>query len=239
MTDIRQQSGIRNRIWIGGWFSIRDPLPTITRKRLEKKTTTANGTVRVDRQFTLTGLPNVQELFQFGLTWADLRESGLLERIDTYQAVGQPFYIGVWKHFYAVYDGDGSTTRFLLPRLPLRWMIDPPTDYPDYPTRVTRYDKALTDPTATATELTVVKKTHSDIEAGGPASGEAWIESDGHLSSGATYCTMRLEAAPADAHDVLRVAYMPAFRVIIDAEDPRAYGAALNEPRGIKLVEVG
>ncbi len=239
MTDIEQQSGIRTRIWIGGWFFVRDPLPTITRQRLEKKTPTANGTVRVDRQFSATGLPNVQELFQFGLTWADLREPGLLERLDTYQAIGQPFFIGLWKHFYCVYDGDGQTNEFLLPRLPLRWMVDPPTDYPDYPTRVTIYDKALTDPTAVATELTVVKKTNADIFGGSPSAGEAWIESDGHLVNNAMYCTMRLQPYPPDAHDVLRVAYMPAFRVVIDAEDPRAYGAALNEPRGIKLIETG
>src|SRR5512143_2414508 len=156
MTDERQQAGIRTRIWIGGWFSVRDPLPSITRRRLEKKTPVSNGMVRVDRLLGATGLPNVPELFQFGLTWADLREPGLLERIDTYQAIGQPFYIGLWKHFYAVYDGDGATKEFLLPRLPLNWMVTPPVDYPDYPPRVTTYDKSLTDPTATATELTVV-----------------------------------------------------------------------------------
>jgi len=239
MTEIRQQAGIRTRIWIGGWFSVRDPLPTVSRRRLEKKTTLDNATVRIDRKVGAIGLPNVLELFQFGLTWADLREPGLLERIDTYQAIGQPFYVGLWKHFYCVYDGDGSTTDFLLPRLPLLSIATPVVPYPDYPTRVTTYDKALTDATATPTELTVVEKTNSNIATGSPSSGEAWIESDGHAVSGAVYCTMRLGTAPANAHDVLRVAYMPAFRVVIDTEDPRAYGVALNEPRGVKLIEVG
>jgi len=248
MSDTEQQPGIRTPLWIAGRFSLRSPLPTVTRTRLEKLTQTANGARRGDRLFVTDGLPNILELFSFALSWTELQVAGLLEYADMLQGVGQPFFFGLWKHFYPVYDVDGTTKRFLLPRLPLFIgdgdnpdldMATPPGAWPDYPLRVTRYDKPLTDPTATASPMTVVAKTAATIETGNPSSGEAWVESDGHASGLAMYSTLRLGTAPASGHDTLSVAYIPAFRVVVEGEDPRAYQPGLSEPRGLKLAELG
>lgn len=245
MTDDRQTSGLRTRLWIAGKFlNRRDPVPVVvTRKRLEAKTPMSNGMVHVDRLFVTDGLPNTPETFEFALSWDTITEPDILEHLDTLQGVGQLFYVGIWKQFYPVYDGDGTTARLLLPRLQL-WggpdsassLVTPPVEWEEYSTRVTVYDRPY-GPGAVPTELTVVHKTAANIETGNPSADEVWIEDDGHAAGSAVYSTMRFGTAPPDGHDRVRVAYIPAFRVAFDSEEARSYSRALQEPRILKLLE--
>lgn len=238
--DVRQQGGIRNRMWIAGRFVERDPVPIqVTPKRFDAKVRTSNLGMRIDRPFTMAGMPNIRNRREFVLPWSDLREPGLLEHLDTLAAIGQPFGLGLWKQDYDVFDGDGANKTFYLQRRQLLPAVTPPTSFPDYPTRVTVYDRSYLEDGATPTSLTVVAKTSSDIDTGDPGAGEAWIEGDGHQVGNLWVSKMRLETAPPDAHDCVVVAYLPLYQVVIDTDQPRSYGIAGQEPRSIRMVEFG
>lgn len=240
MSILQQHSAIRCRIWIGGMTSTRDPMPVqITPKRFETKTRTSNLATRVDRCFTMEGMPNVRNRREFALPWADLREEGLLEHLDILAAIGQPFGLGLWKQETDVFDGDGVATTFYLQRRLLIPGVVPQTSYPDFPTRVIVYDKPYIDPTKTATELTVVDKTAATIDTGTPGAGEAWVETDGRQFGNLWASKMRLGTAPPDEHDCLVAIYLPLYEVVIDAEQPRSYAQALVEPRSIRFIEFG
>lgn len=240
MSTVQQRPAIRNLIWLGGKNTARDPVPVqITPKRFETKTRTSNLAMRVDRCFTMTGMPNVRNRREFTLPWADVREPELIEHLDVLAAAGQPFGLGIWKQETDVFDGDGENTTFFLQRRQLLAVVMPSTPYPDYPTRVIRCDKSYLDPTHAETELTVVDKTAATIDTGDPGAGEAWIETDGHQIGNLWVSKMRLGTAPPDAHDCLVAIYLPLYEVVIEAEQPRQYAIALVEQRSLRLVEFG
>src|SRR5690242_18654399 len=115
--ELLQHNAIRTKIWIGGRFSERDPLPVqVTKKRFEAKNPTSNLGLRVDRCFAMAGQPNVRNRCQFVLPWATLPEPALLEHVDILAGIGQPFGLALWKHEYDVFDGDGESTMFFLQR---------------------------------------------------------------------------------------------------------------------------
>lgn len=239
MTDLQQHRGMRQRVWLGKNFISRDPLPIqITAKRFQTLTRTANAGTRVDRLFT-PGLPNIRNRREFNLPWSTIAEPALLEHIDILTAIGQPFGLGLWKQEYDVFDGDGVSKTFYLQRRQLLPAVVPPTEFPDYPTRVVLYDLPYTDPASVATELTVVQKLSADIDTGGPAAGEAWVESDGSQIGNLWVSKMRLGTAPPLASDCLVAIYLPFYQVVIDQDAPRSYAQALQEPRTLKLVEFG
>lgn len=237
--NLQQHNGIRTRVYIGGKYTTRDPLVQIGSKRFEAKQRTSNLAMRVDRAFTLAGMPNVRMRREFVLPWSDLREPGMLEHIDILTAVGQPFALGLWKHEYDVFDGDAENKTFYLQRRQLLEVTTPVILPGDYPTRVTRYDKSYLDPAAVATELAVVQKLAADIDTGDPAAGEAWVESDGHMIGNLWVSKLRVGTAPPDAHDCLVAAYLPLYAVLIDAEQTRSYPQSLMEPRTLKMIEFG
>lgn len=238
MTDTQQQAGIRNRIYLGGKFFTRDPVPVqVTIQRYEAKTRVSNLSLRLDRPQTTAGLPNVRNRHEFLLPWVTMVESPLLEHLDSLAAVGQPFDLGLWKQVTDIWDGDGSTTTFLMQRRQILPAVTPPVEWEDYPTQVFVLDRPYGDPDASVTTLTVVPKTSGDIFTGDPSTGEAWVESDGHSVGGLYVSTIRLADAPPDEYDCLVAIYLPLYKVVIDQEVPRNYSANLIEPRGFKLLE--
>jgi hypothetical protein len=240
MPDVLQQPAIRNRVWLGDRFLSRDPVPIqITPRRFEAKTRTSNLAMRVDRPYLGAGLPNLRNRHDITLPWSTVQESGMLEHLDVLISKGQPFDLGLWKHVYDVFDGDGTTTAFYLQRRQLRANVTPPFDPPDYPTRVTAYDAPYGTVGASATEYTVVAKTSSNIDTGTPGTNEAWIESDGRTAGNLRITKIRLTPAPPDVSDSLVVAYMPLYSVVVDEESPRSYALAMVEPRAFRLIEFG
>lgn len=236
----QQQPAIRTRVWIAGKTVTRDPVPIqITSKRLEAKTKTANGAMRIDRCYRGAGMPNIPNRREFSLPWPDLREPALLEHVDIVCAIGQPFGLGLWKQEYDIFDGDGDNKSFYIQRRQLLEGFTPDTVFGDYPTRVVLYDKPYSDPTAVGTSLTVVQKPSADIDTGDPTSGEAWIESEGRMIGNLWVSKVRLEAPPPLEFDCLLVIYVPLYEVVVDTEAPRSYAQALVEPRSLKLLEFG
>lgn len=236
----QQKPAIRNRIWIGGKFAARDPVPIqVTLRRFEVKTRTSNLGMRVDRCFTLEGMPNVHNRAEIVLPWPDLRESGLLEHVDILANIGQPFELGLWKHVYDVFDGDGESKDFLLQRRLLLPTVVPATEFDDYPTRVIVYDGPYTAPGVTPAEPTIVEKTSSTIDTGDPSAGTVWIETDGHQVGNVWVTKIRFGTAPPDFSDCVVVPYLPLYVVVVDQESPRSYERALVEQRGLRLVEFG
>jgi hypothetical protein len=242
MSELRQTAGLTTRVWVAGKFVSRDAVPVqISPKRFETKTRTSNLATRIDRVFTLAGMPNVRNRREIVLPWANLHEPGLLEHLDILAAIGQPFGLGLWKQEYDVFDGDAASLTFYLQRRQLLPAVTPPTTFPNMPTRVIVYDKAYTDPTATPTELTVTQKSSSTIDTGDPSAGEAWVESDGEQIGNLWISKLRLNVAnvPPDAHDCLVAIYLPLYEVLVDQEAQRSYGQSLVEPRGLKFIEFG
>ena len=239
MTDTQQQPGIQNPVWIGGRLIIRGPTnPEIRPKRFEAKTRTANTGLRIDRPYLGAGLPNLRSRHELHLPWRTVQESDLLDHLDTLAALGQPFDVGLWKHVYDVFDGDGTTKTFYLQRRQLRPNVTPATDYPSYPTTATFYSATYGTTGATATPKTVVQKSTGSMS-GTPDAGEVWVENTGHRTGGLWLSTVKCAEAPANVHDALVISYMPLYSMTIDEEDPRVYPAGIVEPRGWRLSEVG
>lgn len=240
MTAIQQKNAIRQRIYLAGMICERSPQSVqLTQKRFQVSTRTSNLGLRVDRAFTMAGMPNVRNRRELTLPWPTITEPPLLEHIDRLVAAGQPFGVGIWKQEYDVFDGDGDATTFYLQRRQLLPVLTPDAMPADYPTRVTVYDKSFLDPTATPDELDVVDKTAATIDTGDPASGEAWIETDGHQVGNIWVSKVRLGDPAPLASDCLIAAYLPLYTMVVDQEQPRSYAQALQEPRSLKLVEFG
>jgi hypothetical protein len=242
MTELRQTAGITTRVWIGGKFASRDPVPLqISSKRFEKKTQTSNLASRIDRAFTMAGMPNIRNRREFVLPYANIHEPGLLEHLDILTAIGQPFGLGLWKQEYDVFDGNASSLTFYLQRRQLLPNVTPPTTLDNYPTRIIVYDKSYLDPTATPTELTVTQKTAAEMAAGSPGTGVAWIDKAGEQIGNLWIdkFTLHSDNTPPAVSDCLVAIYLPLYEVTIDQEAPRSYAQSLQEPRGLKLSEFG
>jgi hypothetical protein len=242
MTDIQQGNAIRARIWLGGQFIARDPVPVqMTPKRYEAKTPLSNLSKRIDRAQGVPGLPNILTSYEFTLPWSDLREPAVLEHIDQLDAVGQPFGLGLWKQEYDFFDLDGTGTianRYLRRRQLLQYAT-PPAAPADFPTRAILYDSAYGTGAATPTELAVIPKASADIDTSGPGPGEAWVENEGRQVGGLWLTKVRVGATSfPDAHDCLVFIYLPLYTVAIKDGSPRSYAQALREPRTLVLEEV-
>jgi hypothetical protein len=238
MADNQEANAIRTRLYIGGDYINRDPVPVqVSITRFEKKNRMSNGSMRVDRMFTAPGFPNIRNRQEIVLPWPDLREPDLLERLGILCNMGQPFTLGLWKRFYDVFDGDGVNTTFFLQRRQLLPVVTPDPTFPDYPTRVVRYSASY--PGGTPTELAVVQKDTGDINTGTPAANEAWVEEQGHMN-GALWCsTVRLGTPPPAGPDVLVAMYLPLYEVVVDVEAQRNYAPKLVEPKIVKFSEFG
>lgn len=238
-----QEPGIRTPLWIAGRFIIRGPAPLqLTPKRFEVATRTSNLALRMDRPYIAVGdfaLPNIRSRHELALPWSTVQEAELIEHLDLLVAKGQPFDMGIWKHTYDIFDGDGSTTTFFLQRRQLLPAVTPPTLFPSYPTKVDRYSAAYGTTGATATPYTVVQKTTAEIDAGTPGASIAWIESTGRKTGNLWVSKIKVNPAPADVADSLVVSYMPLYSVVIEEERPRSYVAGIVEPRGFTLAEFG
>jgi hypothetical protein len=241
----KEQGGIRNQIYLAGQNFSRGPVPiTFTPKRFDSKIRTSNLGLRVDRPFVVAGYPNVPMTHEITMPWPTITEEALLEWIGVLLSMGQPFDVCIWKQVRDVFDGDGSTTAFYLQNrmavaanLPVG---SPLVSFPDYEPRVDIYSAAFGSvPVPTTTAKTVVHKTAATIDAGSPAAGEAWVEDDGHLLGNRWLTKVRLDAAPADAKDIMVATYIALFKMVIDQETARSYADSLREPRGMKLVQFG
>jgi hypothetical protein len=240
--EIRQQNAIRNRVYIAGKSSVRDPLVQVTKKRFETKTTMVNQAVRADRLFVDLGMPNILTRMEFLIGWADLREAGLLEHVDRLASIGQPFDFAIWKQEYDFFDGDGGTTDFLLQRRQaVAYNLPggiPATVFADYATRFTSFSDPYGTPSATESELTVEHKNSGNIDTSGPSAGQVWVEDDGHLLNNRWVSTVRCGTAPAKKADILVATYLPLCKVVVDVEQPRNYREKLVESRQFRFIEV-
>jgi len=246
MAETRQHNAIRSRIWLGGKFISRDPVPIqITPKRFEAKTRTSNLAMRVDRCFTMGGMPNVRNRRDFTLPWNDLREPAMLEHIDILSNIGQPFPLGLWKQEYDIFDGDGQNQTFYLQRRQLLYAPGgalPAVLFDDFPTRVVTYDKSYLDSTAVGTEYAadkILQVHQADIDTGDPYPDEVWMSIEGEQFGNLWVSKIRFGTAPADASDNVTIIYLPLYEVVLDNEQPRSYVQSLVEPRTLKLVEFG
>jgi len=238
MSD-EQEPGIRTSLWIGNRLVFRGPAPLgLTPKRFEERTRVSNLGLRVDRPYLGDGLPNIRSRHELSLPWRTVQEPSVIQHLDILTNTGQPFDIGIWKHVYDVFDGDGSTKTFYLQRRQILPNVTPPTTFPSYETQAIFYDGPYGDPASTADPQTVVQKTTAEMS-GTPSSGEVWIEKTGHRSGGLWVSTVKCGDAPADAFDSFVVSYMPLYSVVIEQEQPRSYVEGLVEPRGWVLTEVG
>ncbi len=238
MSD-EQEPGIRTSLWIGNRLVFRGPSPIgLAPERFEQRTRTSNLGLRVDRPYLGTGLPNIRSRHKLTFPWKTIGEPEVIAHLDILANTGQPFDIGIWKHVYDVFDGDGTTKIFYLQRRQILPTVTPPTEFPSYATQATFYSAPYGDPTATATSKTVVQKTTAEMS-GTPSSGEVWIEKTGHRTGGLWVSTVKCAEAPDDAFDALVISYMPLYSVVIEQEQPRSYSDGIVEPRGWNLTEVG
>ena len=241
--SVQQQNAIRSRIWLGGKFISRDPVPIqIVPQRFETKTRTMNLAMRVDRAFSSPGFPNIRNRRGFVLPWTDLREPEMLEHLDILSNIGQPFPLGLWKQEYDVYDNDGQNQTFYLQRRQLLYAPGgalPVTLWDDYPTRVLVYDKSYLDAAAVVTEPTIVQVHQADIDTGDPYPDEVWLSIEGEQIGNLWASKMRFGTAPVEATDNIVVIYLPLYEVILDTEQSRSYSQSLVEPRTLKLIEFG
>jgi hypothetical protein len=246
MSSIYQQhNAIRNRIYIAGRTFERDPVPiTLTPRRYESKIRTSNLGLRVDRPFIFAGFPNVPMSYEAMLPYPNVGDSPLLEFLGLITSMGQPFDFAVWKQHYDVFDADGANKTFYLQmRQAVAFNLPagtPATVFPDYATRIDVYSTPLGSvPEPTPTPLSVVHKDSTNINTGNPASGEAWVEDDGHMVGNRWVSTVRLGDAPAAGQDLIVASYIPLPKMIVDAESPRTYPTKLVETRAVKLVQFG
>ena len=255
MTETRQQRAIRNNIYVAGVSFTRNPLPALSVKRAESKVVASNLSLHVDRLFIKAGMPNIPQRHEFTFAWRDTDEN-VLEHVDRLAAIGQPFDVAIWKQVYDVFDvgtdsvlvGSDLIQMFYLQR---RQAVAhnlpggiPATSFADYATRVTLMSAPYGTPGATETEFTVVHKTTGTILTGDPEEGEAWIDDDGEQLGNRWVSRMRVNlwdgaANPPITSDVLIVAYLPLYKMVVDAETVRQFGEKLVEPRGYRFVEVG
>lgn len=235
-----QEPAIRNPIWLGGRVFERGPSTLqMTAHRFEQATRVSNLGLRMDRPYIPAGaaMPNVRTRVEFNFQWPTLQEDALLDHLDSLIAKGQPFELAIWKHVYDVFDGDGTTTSFLLQRRLALPTVTPATVFADYPTVVKHIDAPYGTVGATETLYTVVYKTTAEMT-GSPASGEAWIETTGHRINNLWVSSMKVNPAPADGADTLVAAYLPLYEVVPD-EGQRAYTQGVVEPRTVRLQEFG
>lgn len=243
-----EQPGLRTRIWIQGYFSVRDPRQVdVTPRRMEVQIQTSSLGLRADRAYVKPGWANILERHDIAMVWPNIREPLLLQHLNSIKAMGQPFHVGIWKPVFEAYDGDGVRKDFYLQRRLLTPYVTAPTDWPEHATRVVVYDKPFSNaespfagepgPT-TQTTMTIVDKTRANIDTGSPTSGEAWLETDGHVEGDRWLTKVRLGDAPPEEHDCLLIQYLPMYRVVINVEDARSYREVLTEPRGFKFMEL-
>lgn len=233
-----QDPAIRTSIWLGGSFTQRGP-STIgyTPRRFETVTRTANLGIRVDRPYTQAVLPNVRTRAEFNFAWPTVQEGELLDRLDSLLAKGQPFEMAMWKQAYDIFDGDGSTTTFLLQRRLLLPTVTPDVVWDSYLTEVYASDAPYGTVGAAQTSYTVSYKTTAELS-GTPGTNEAWIEDTGHRVNGLWVSTMKVNPAPDAVKDALVAIYLPLYEVVGE-EGPRSYTQGIVEPRTIKLTEFG
>lgn len=243
----RQDPGIRNPLWLGGRTFFRGPsVCQMTPHRFEQVTRVSNLGLRLDRPYIPAGaaMPNVRTRVEFNFQWPTLQEDDLLDHLDSLLSVGQPFELALWKQMYDIYDGDGTTSSFLIQRrlaLPnLASAAVPKTTFADYPTIVKYLDEPYGTPSATETLYSTVSyKTTSEMAAGNPSSGEAWIEDTGHRVNNLWVTLLKVNPAPDAVKDALVVIYLPLYEVVPD-EGQRSYPAgAVDEPRTVRLQELG
>lgn len=245
-TDV---SGIRHKIYLAGRMLIRDPSPVqLAPARWESRTRLSNMGMRVDRGFIASGYPNILDKVSVMVPYSNVAESTLLEHLTTVASIGQPFDLCTFKQHKDVFDCDGTRTLFFLQRrvaAPVIEVIEPGFGAEYANAGVTTRIEIFASPYGTAgvtptTPYTVVYKTEAQIAAGTPASGEAWISSDG-FSIGGTLskaASMELNPAPAAGTDCLIVTYVPLYRMTIESDAGRTFSEALTEARSLRLTEV-
>jgi hypothetical protein len=185
-------------------------------------------------------MPNIRIRKEFNFGWPTIDQDSLLDHLDSLLAKGQPIDLAIWKQEYDIFDGDGTTTTFLIQRRLVLPTVTPPTEFPSYPTVVKRCSQiygTYEDPTGIETLYTVIYKTTAQMT-GTPASGEAWIEDTGHRINGLRVSTLKVNPAPANVSDALVVIYLPLYQAT-PAEAQRSYPHGLGEPRTVRLVEFG
>ena len=245
MTDpAKETAGIWQKHWVAGSKMARIPLTQIGEVELEVTSIGSAGCARVDRLAPLPGLCNRFRRLQIGFDWPDLRERNQLLQMRTLASTGQPCDVVIFKQIVETFDGDGSTSTFFLRNRPVfEDMVSgsgSPWD-PEYEPRVTLFSSPYTaDQEGSGTELTVVEKTHSMIDIGAPAAGEAWMETDGRFIKGLLVSELRIasDSIPSDNFDVLRVVYVPMPRVEIGSAQRGRYGAAGVEALSWTMTQV-
>jgi len=243
----QQHAGIRARLWFGGKFITRDPVPIQWEpKRFETKTRTSNLGSRIDRCFTLGPnggqLPNIRNRRSFTLPWSDLREPGMLEHVDILANIGQPFPLGLWKQEYDVFDGDGQNQTFFLQRRLLLCAPGgalPPITYGDFCTRVLVYSKSYLDSTAVLTEYEPTMVAQEEIDTGDPEPDVVWMSKEGQQFGNLWLTKVRFGTPPPNAFDNVVVVYLPLYEVTVDAEQARSFLQSMVEPRIFRVSEFG
>jgi hypothetical protein len=233
----KELSSIRTEIFLAGRALGRFPKTVMTPRHQESVTECSAGGLRKDILAAYDLLPDTPEKFDLSLTWEDLREEQL-PLLSVMSKFPGPLEIAVFHPIPLIWSGDGTTKDFLLPRRPAKPTVTPEDDDPTYDTSVFLYDRPVSDPAAAETAIVPEEKTNATIFASNPASGHAFIETDGHQVGGQVYSWLRLGDAPADGIGTLVVGHCPLLRVFRTAEDPRQWAEKLKEPKGLHFSEI-
>lgn len=250
MTDIetQQHSGIRARQRIG-WLDFgRFAAPvTLSPKRFEAQDEASDATLIVQRPFQGEGFPNIRQKDSIGFKWSDIREPVSLESLGMMSKMMSPVNVCVWKHDYEIWNGDGSRTTFYFRRRDAisSGLTPLPTSTADFPPRLLLLSQPLNQGLAITTEYSVangnlVYQDTATINGGDPSAGQAWIEAGGHAYKDAFATTVKIGDVPPDATDILALAYIPLYYVVIAAVDARSFAAGNGEqqPEGRTFVEI-
>lgn len=245
MSSIQETSDLRNKVWAAGVSFGRSPMPIlISPRRFENKTRTSNLGLRVDRCFIAAGYPNVLNKIDINLTYSDVREPGLIEHLSSLANVGQPVDVALFKQEQDFFDGDGIATTFYLQRRvigPAFFAANTQVQvYDDYALRVTLYSGQFGTVGVTPTEIGsdhIIYKNSSTIDTGDPAVGYVWIEEGGHPVGDRLDTKVRFNTATVDAHDSLRITYLPLMRMLVDSDSGRTFQQNLQMGRSFKFTE--
>jgi hypothetical protein len=248
-----QSGGIRNRIWLGGKFVGRDPIPVgITPRKMEATTITSNTALRIDRPYVFAGYPNIRNRHDIMLPWNTITESDIIEHLDKCAAMGGAVDLCVWKQVTDMFSAeapdpsivtpygaptDAGQTRFYLQRRQAVEFVTPPTFYDEYTTRMFYNANGFGYPTGDQ-EITITQVN------GQPAAGitgalEATMSKQGELYGNIIRTPFVLSFLPPyGVADTIWVIYVPLYKVVI-SEQARSYGQNLQEPRKFNILEFG
>jgi len=167
----------------------------------------------------VAGYPVRTKKREFVFRYAHVRDK--YDLIEQILAAAGPFTLTVWKFEHFAFAGDGARLEFLLDH-------DLAADYDAVPAALVGKIDPEVKVELDGTPLTYTPVATATFDAGTPAAGLVWFETDGRR--------IKLPAAPA-AGETVHCRFVPRFEVVEQADHEKRYASPLREPRDIVLLE--